>query len=139
MTAQIIRGRLPLAKAQVLETAALVPATRTTKSNLTERLYIELSALLIDREIAKFSRGEQVALVSFANVAKLASNACMCLYRLASRRVCSAPVPALVRSEVGAACRPATNDRGPCMSTPRSSDIDRFLAAGSKCCAWYAA
>jgi len=30
---------------------------------------------LVDREIAKFRRGEQAALVSFANVAKLARNA----------------------------------------------------------------
>jgi hypothetical protein len=38
--------------------------------------YLELAALLIDREIARFRRGEQVALVSFANVAKLSRNAC---------------------------------------------------------------
>jgi hypothetical protein len=38
--------------------------------------YLELTALLIDREIANFRRGEQVALVSFANVTKLATNAC---------------------------------------------------------------
>ena len=36
---------------------------------------MELSALLIDREIAKFRRGEQAALVSFAHVAKLARSA----------------------------------------------------------------
>jgi hypothetical protein len=38
-------------------------------------LYLELTALLIGREIAKFERGEQVALVSFANIARLAGNA----------------------------------------------------------------
>jgi hypothetical protein len=38
-------------------------------------LYLELTALLIGREIAKFERGEQVALASFTNIAKLASNA----------------------------------------------------------------
>jgi hypothetical protein len=38
------------------------------------RLYVELTAHLIDHEIAKFRRGEQAALVSFANVAKLARN-----------------------------------------------------------------
>jgi hypothetical protein len=37
--------------------------------------YLELTALLIDREIAKFRRGEQAALVSFINVARLAGNA----------------------------------------------------------------
>jgi hypothetical protein len=39
------------------------------------RLYLELTALFIDQEIAKFRRGEQGALVSFTNVAKLARNA----------------------------------------------------------------
>jgi hypothetical protein len=39
------------------------------------RLYLELTAHLIDREIAKFRRGEQAALVSFTNVANLAKNA----------------------------------------------------------------
>ena len=34
--------------------------------------YLELTALLIDREVAKFRRGEQAALVSFSHVAKLA-------------------------------------------------------------------
>ena len=37
--------------------------------------YLELTALLIDRQITKFRRGEQAALVSFDNVAKLAGNA----------------------------------------------------------------
>jgi hypothetical protein len=37
--------------------------------------YLELTVLLIDREIAKFRRGEQAAIVSFAHVAKLARNA----------------------------------------------------------------
>jgi hypothetical protein len=37
--------------------------------------YLELTALLIDREITKFRRGEQAARVSFSNVAKLARNA----------------------------------------------------------------
>jgi hypothetical protein len=40
-----------------------------------KRLYVELMAHLIDREIAKFRRGERAALVSFSNVAKLAGNA----------------------------------------------------------------
>jgi hypothetical protein len=40
-----------------------------------QECYLELIALLIDREIAKFRRGEQAALVSFARVAKLARNA----------------------------------------------------------------
>jgi hypothetical protein len=40
-----------------------------------KRLYVELMAHLIDREIAKFRRGEQAAFISFTNVAKLATNA----------------------------------------------------------------
>jgi hypothetical protein len=40
-----------------------------------KRLYVELMAHLIDREIAKFRRGERAALVSFSNVAQLARNA----------------------------------------------------------------
>jgi hypothetical protein len=39
------------------------------------RAYLELTALLIEREIARFRRGEQTALVSFSNVAVLAGNA----------------------------------------------------------------
>jgi hypothetical protein len=39
------------------------------------RAYLELTALLIEREIARFRRGEQTALVSFGNVAVLAGNA----------------------------------------------------------------
>jgi hypothetical protein len=39
------------------------------------RPYLELTALLIEREMAKFRRGEQTALVSFSNVALLAGNA----------------------------------------------------------------
>lgn len=38
-----------------------------------EERYLELTALFIDREIAKFRRGEQAALVSFSNVARLAT------------------------------------------------------------------
>jgi hypothetical protein len=37
--------------------------------------YLELTALLIDREITKFRRGEQAAPVSFDHVAKLVRNA----------------------------------------------------------------
>jgi hypothetical protein len=40
-----------------------------------EALYLELTALLIEREIAKLRRGEQAAHESFANVAKLVRNA----------------------------------------------------------------
>jgi hypothetical protein len=39
------------------------------------RLYLELTAHFIDREIARFRCGEQAALVSFSNVAKLARDA----------------------------------------------------------------
>jgi hypothetical protein len=38
-------------------------------------VYLELTALLIEREIARFRCGEQAALVSFTNVAILARNA----------------------------------------------------------------
>jgi hypothetical protein len=48
-------------------------------------LYLELTALLIGREIAKFERGEQVALVSFTNIAKLAGNASQELTRSGMR------------------------------------------------------
>jgi hypothetical protein len=41
----------------------------------TSRLYLELTALLIEHEIAKFRRGEQAAHESFTNVAKLIRNA----------------------------------------------------------------
>jgi hypothetical protein len=50
-------------------------------NTIAKKRYLELTALLIDREIAKFRRGEQVARVSFGNVAKLATNAC---YELAT-------------------------------------------------------
>jgi hypothetical protein len=46
-----------------------------TSTMASEALYLALTALLIDREIAKFNRGEQTALVSFTNIAKLARNA----------------------------------------------------------------
>ena len=39
------------------------------------RAYLELTTLFIEREIAKFRRGEQAALVALTNVAKLARNA----------------------------------------------------------------
>ena len=38
--------------------------------------YLDLTALLIDRQITRFRRGEQAALESFDNVAKLARSAC---------------------------------------------------------------
>jgi hypothetical protein len=44
-------------------------------STAPSKLYVELAGYLIDREIAKFPRGDQAALVSFPNVAKLARNA----------------------------------------------------------------
>jgi hypothetical protein len=53
-------------------------------------LYLELTALLIGREIAKFERGVQVALVSFTNIARLAGNASQELTRSGMR----APVTA---------------------------------------------
>ena len=60
--------------------------------NLTaEQLYVELTALLIDREIAKLRRGEQAALVGFTNVAKLARNASREL--MVARDRVGAPMP----------------------------------------------
>jgi hypothetical protein len=44
-------------------------------NTIAKERYLELTALMIDREIAKFRRGEQPALVSFTNAAKLARNA----------------------------------------------------------------
>jgi hypothetical protein len=44
-------------------------------STAPRKLYVELAAYLIDREIAKFRRGERAAVVSFTNVVKLARNA----------------------------------------------------------------
>jgi hypothetical protein len=41
----------------------------------TSRLYLELTARLIEREIAKFTSGEQAAYQSFTNVARLVRNA----------------------------------------------------------------
>jgi hypothetical protein len=46
-----------------------------TSTMASEMLYLERTNLLIDREIAKFNRGEQTALVSFTNITKLARNA----------------------------------------------------------------
>jgi len=40
-----------------------------------ERLYLELTILLIEYEISRFRRGEQTALASFTKMAKLARNA----------------------------------------------------------------
>ena len=74
--------------------------------------YLELTALLIDREIAKFRRGEQVARVSFANVAKLATNACNELMTPWHDGAHAAPRCLLSRqARVGAACKPADDER----------------------------
>jgi hypothetical protein len=71
---------------------ALACQVGTMKGNTaTRRLYVELTAHLIDREIAKFRRGEQAALVSFTNVAKLARNASEELAALARERVAALP------------------------------------------------
>jgi hypothetical protein len=44
-------------------------------NTIAKERYLELAALLIDREIAKCRRREQAAFISFTNVAKLARNA----------------------------------------------------------------
>jgi hypothetical protein len=56
-------------------------------NTIAKERYLELAILLIDREIAKFQRGEQPALVSFAHVAKLARNASQELVAPAMSRV----------------------------------------------------
>jgi hypothetical protein len=67
------------------------------------RLYLELTALFIDREIAKFRRGEQAALVSFSNAAKLARNASEELMAHGARERAERPMPALAPTCIGAA------------------------------------
>ena len=62
-----------------------------TSTMAARMLYLELTALLIGREIAKFERGEQVALVSFTNIAKLAGNASQELTRSGMRAHMKAP------------------------------------------------
>jgi hypothetical protein len=56
-----------------------------TSTMAARMLYLELTALLIGREIAKFERGEEVALVSFTNIARLAGNASQELTRSGMR------------------------------------------------------
>ena len=79
------------------------------------RLYLELTAHMVDREIAKFRRGEQAALVSLANVAKLARAACeelMAPGALEGVDRCDAgPRPICIT----AALEPCDNERAPCM------------------------
>ena len=62
-----------------------------TSTMAAEMLYLELTGLLIDREIAKFERGEQTARVSFTNIAKLARNASQELTRSGMRAHMKAP------------------------------------------------
>jgi hypothetical protein len=76
-----------------------------------QALYLELTALLIEREITKLSRGEQTALVSFHNVALLARNASEVLTRLA--RAVAPSDPALAPTCSGAARTPAGDEDVP--------------------------
>jgi hypothetical protein len=76
----------------------------------TRRLYVELMAHLVDREIAKFRRGEQAALVSFTNVAKLARNASKEL-TAPGARAHEPAMPALPPSCITAASKRATDER----------------------------
>ena len=97
------------------------------KDNPTAReRYLELTALLIDRELAKFRRGEQAALVSFTNVANLARNASEELMAPgpAAR---AAPMPARVSSRIGATLSSANDDETRAIVGSRDSDVDRFL------------
>jgi transcriptional regulator with XRE-family HTH domain len=87
----------------------------------------ELTALLIDREIAKYRRSEQVALVSFAQVAKLARNACDALVAPGTAARMQRPDASLTPDEVCAAREPAAIEGGASVGRSRSSDIDRFL------------
>ena len=75
---------------------------------VSRRLYIELTAHLVAREIAKFRRGEQAALVSFANVAKLARNARRELAAL-SVRAHEPAMPDPPPSYISAPSKPATD------------------------------
>ena len=74
------------------------------------RLYVELTAHLVDREIAKFRRGEQAALVSFTSVAKLARNASKEL-TAPGARAHEPAMPALPPSCVSAARKRAPDER----------------------------
>jgi len=77
----------------------------------TRRLYVELAAHLIDREIAKFRRGEQAALVSFTNVARLARNA---RDELADPdvRAHEPAMPTRPPTRIGTAFKPANDEKG---------------------------
>ena len=74
------------------------------------RLYLELTAHFIDREITKFRRGEQAARVSFSNVAKLARNASDELMALGAREAWVAPMPALAPIGVAQRLKPADDE-----------------------------
>ena len=73
-----------------------------------QRFYLDLTAHLIDREIAKFRRGEQAALVSFANVARLARNASEVLTALSVRA--HEPAIAHLPPSFNAPSKPATDE-----------------------------
>ena len=96
-------------------------------NTIAKERYLELTALFIDREIAKFRRGEQAARVSFTNVAKLARNASKELVGPGTSARVQRPDACPRADRVGAACGPADDERGPCMGGPPRSDIDRFL------------
>jgi transcriptional regulator with XRE-family HTH domain len=86
----------------------------------TRRLYLELTARLIEREITQFTSGTQAAHESFTKVAKLVRNA--------SEELACPGARARARPATG--CIRAALDFAqgvPRMSRPRSSDIDRFL------------
>lgn len=89
--------------------------------------YLELTALLIDREIAKFRRGEQAAIVSFSHVAKLATNVREIAGGVSTRR--HVRFLAAARMPCAPEDQKASDHRGvPRMRRSGSSAIDRFVA-----------
>jgi hypothetical protein len=71
------------------------------------RLYLELTAHFIDREIARFRCGEQAALVSFSNVAKFTRDASKELMALGGERPDAGP-----RAAASTQCLRPADDEG---------------------------
>ena len=96
------------------------------------RLYLELTAHLIDREIAKFRRGEQAALVSFTNVANLAENAReeLMVPDPAARR----PMPAQAPRRIDTALSSVNDDEAMRWADPRVLMLTGSWGLGSSSC-----
>jgi hypothetical protein len=100
------------------------------------RAYLELSALFIEREIAKFRRGEQAALVSLPMWPNLPGTPAKSSRGLARARAWNAPMPALAPICIGAALR-ARGRRGKCRTWagPRVLMLTASSATRSNDCA----